>query len=325
MAARIPILIIVDCEPDPRQPDPREAARWTGFEKLYAFLADARPQIAATTGQPARFSWCLRMDPQIEVVYGTACWAADTYASQFLRAEAQGDELGLHVHGWRWDAPAQTWIADHGDAGWMEHCIRDSFVAFERSFHRRCDIARMGDGWFSDQTTRVLESLGVRIDLTLEPDMPATSALVAEDIATGLIPDRAGVPRRPYRPSLSDFRVPDGDAAAHLWMLPVTTGLAPLRRRGWRRLLPGRFAPAGRERVQLNLSHSRRRFAPIFEAAISQSARPYAAICARSDGGAYPRALKNIERNIRYMLRHPLTGRFAFVGPTEALAMLTER
>jgi hypothetical protein len=75
------------------------------------------------------------------------------------------------------------------------------------------------------------------------------------------------------------------------------------------------------ELVQHNLSHSRRRFVPIFERAIAAPHGPYAAICVRSDGG-HPRPLKQIERNIRYMLRHRRAERFAFVTPTEALGML---
>jgi hypothetical protein len=206
----------------------------------------------------------------------------------------------------------------------MEHCIRSSFSEFERSFGRQCDVVRMGDGWFSNQATRMLEQQGVCIDLTLEPDMPATASLVPEEIATGLIPDRSGVPHGVYHPSLTDFRAADRDGATRLWMLPVTTGRAPKRRRGWVRVLPKMLAPPELELLQLNLSHSPRRFVPIFERAISQGDRPYAAICMRSDGG-HPRPLKAIERNIRYMLRHRHADRFMFVTPTTALGLLQDR
>lgn len=321
MNHRVPILIIVDCEPDLRQPRPQTTDRWVGFEALFRCLSEQRQRLAARTGRAAQFSWFWRMDPQIEVAHGSPRWAVDTYRHEIAAAQRHGDEIGLHIHGWRWDTAAAQWIADHGNDAWMEHCIRSSFSEFERSFQRRCELVRMGDGWFSDRTTATLEQQGALIDLTLEPDMPATPSLAPEDVATGLIPDRAGVLHQAYRPSRSDFRVPDRDGATRLWMLPVTTGRAPKRRRGVARFLPKRMAPPETELVQLNLSHSRRRFVPIFERAIAAPDRPYAAICMRSDGG-YPRPLKQIERNIRYLLSHRHADRFAFVTPSEALEML---
>jgi hypothetical protein len=321
MDQRIPILIIIDCEPDPRRPRPQSTERWDGFENLFAFLSAQRQRIAKRTGRAVRFSWFWRMDPQIEVVHGSARWAVETYRSEITEAERQGDEIGLHIHGWRWDAAARDWIADHGNESWMEHCIRSSFSEFERSFNRRCEIVRLGDGWFSDRATTLLEQQGARLDLTLEPGMPATPMLAPEEAATGLIPDRAVVPHRAYRPSRDDFRVADQNGVTQLWMLPVTTGRAPKRRRGLARFLPRSLAPPEIELLQLNLAHSPRRFVPIFERAIAAPDRPYAAICMRSEGG-YPRPLKQIERNIRYMLRHRHADRFAFVTPTEALGIL---
>jgi hypothetical protein len=321
MDQRIPILIIIDCEPDQRLPQPQSTERWVGFENLFDFLSEQRQRMAERTGRAARLSWFWRMDPQIEVVHGAASWGVETYRSQIAAAERHGDEIGLHIHGWRWDAAAGQWIADHGNDAWMEHCIRSSFSEFERSFNRRCDVVRMGDGWFSDRATAILEQQGARLDLTIEPEMPATLKLAPEDVATGLIPDRVGVPHQAYRPSRSDFRLTDQEGATQLWMLPVTTGRAPKRRRGLAKFLPTMLAPPETELVQLNLSHSRRRFVPIFERVIAAPGRSYVATCARSDGG-YPRPLKQIERNIRYMLRHRLADRLAFMTPTEALRLL---
>ena len=261
------------------------------------------------------------MNSQIEVVHGSARWPVETYRSQIAAAQCHGDEIGLHIHGWRWDAAGGHWIVDHGNDAWMEHCIRSAFCEFERSLGRRCEVVRMGDSWFSNLAAAVLEQQGARIDLSLEPDMPARPSSAPDDIATGLIPDLAGVPQRVYRPSRDDFRAADRNGATQLWELPVTTGRAPKRRRGLARLLPALLAPPDTELVQLNLSHPRRRFVPVFERAIASGDRPYAAICARSDGG-HPRPLKSIERNIRYMLSHRHANRFAFVTPTEALRML---
>src|SRR5215203_5675127 len=97
----IPVMIITDCEPDPRQL--ADAARWVGFERFFEFMSAQRPMLAAQTHATARFSWFWRMDPQIELTYGSAAWPARTYARQIAEMERCGDEIGLHTHAWRWD------------------------------------------------------------------------------------------------------------------------------------------------------------------------------------------------------------------------------
>src|SRR5262249_45825299 len=66
---RIPVLIIVDVEPDgffiPRD-DPRP---WRGYERLHEFLHELRPHSVKVTGRAVHYCWYLRMDPQIAEVY----------------------------------------------------------------------------------------------------------------------------------------------------------------------------------------------------------------------------------------------------------------
>ena len=75
--------------------------------------------------------------------------------------------------------------------------------------------------------------------------------------------------------------------------------------------------------MKINLAFEPERFGPMFEAAISGSARPYAAIAVRTDVGNNAGLLRYVEHNLQSILSNRLADRFAFMAPTEALALLT--
>lgn len=321
---RIPILILVDCEPDPRLVRRDRLAKWLGFERLYEVLSDRREALGAHTCAPAHFSWFWRMDLQVEVAYGGADWALRTYAHHLDECERIGDEIGVHAHAWRWDDGHNEWVADHGSPEVVEKCVRHSCAAFEQALRRTCEIFRFGDGWIDEATLQLLEELGVRIDLTIEPGHGGVPSLVATERTTGSIPDRRGTPRWPYRPSRLDFRKPDENRETGIWCLPVTTGAYrtwPERGRrmsldAWREAWP-------LKRTTLHLGMRSDLFQTIFDRAVSSGRRPYAAMPVRTDAGAHAGMLACVRRNLDAMLNHRLANRFAFVTPTEGLRMLT--
>lgn len=320
----IPILILTDCEPDPREVPPDDPRPWLGFERFFDFMAAQRTKLAERTGQPARLNWFWRMDPQIELVYGSADWPVLAYARQTAEMARHGDGIGLHVHAWRFDAGIGRWIADHGNAPWIETCLRRSFAAFRAALGRDCEIVRFGDGWFDAGIIPLLEELGARIDLTVEPEVAGKMRLLSHEVTTGRIPDRRGVPRAPYHPSRADFRRPDGEGVTRLWELPVSTG-ALIKRSNLRhpiRLLRWRRSPK-RHMLQFNIEIIAKRFPRVFDRVLAAAAPCYAAICVRSDVGTSEQRLSVVARNLDAILRHPLAERFRFVTPGEALALLT--
>jgi peptidoglycan/xylan/chitin deacetylase (PgdA/CDA1 family) len=322
---RIPVLVIADCEPDPRLVRRDTPASWIGFERFFDYLSDQREAIGARTSAPARFSWFWRMDLQVEIVYGGADWPLRTYARQLAEAERSGDETGLHTHAWRWDEGHGEWVADHGTQSVVEQCVRHSFTAFERALGRPCRVFRFGDGWINEPTLLLLEELGVHIDLTIEPGRLGVPSLVATEHSTGAIPDRREAPTQPYRPSRSDFRQPDRSSTTGLWCFPVSTGRCrqwPLsgERLSWRAWM--RAVPT--QTLTLNLGFSPQLFGPMFDRAVSSGQRPYAAITVRTDVGSHDGLMSCTRDNLRFILNHRLADRFAFVTPSEGLRMLTE-
>jgi len=321
----IPVLLLIDCEPDQREALPDRALPWTGFERFEQLLAQERPRLVRKTGGPAHFNWFWRMDPQIEATHGSLDWAVRAYARQIADARRAGDGIGLHTHATRWDAEAGRWIMDHGNLAWIERCLRRSFAAYRRAFGHGCSIFRFGDGWFDGALVPLLDELGARIDLTVEPGVAARAGLVAGERTTGRLPDRRGAPQRPYHPALSDFRAPDDTGQVRLWVLPVSTG-ALIKRPKWRhpvRLLRWSRSPK-RHVLQFNLEILPKRFPRVLDRALAAAGWSYVAICVRSDAGTSAERLDAVRQNLNAILRHPLAARFRFMNAEEALAALTQ-
>jgi len=217
---KLSFVICVDVEPEERAIDPKVTADWIGFEKTFEFFEELRPRLGDATGAPVHFSWFLRMDPQIAQVYGNPAWAVARYDRLLDRLQASGDEIGLHVHAWRWDRASSNWIADMGNQKWVDHSVRMSFAAFEQSFNRPCLSFRFGDRWLDNETLDLVERLGGRFELTLEPGR--TKLIVPED-HTGVISDWSLVPRRPYHPSKADFTNCSDSNSRQFWAVPLST------------------------------------------------------------------------------------------------------
>lgn len=320
---RIPLIVCIDVEPDQRQLMRGLAADWIGFEETARCFSEFRPGLEQATGAPVRFSWFLRMDPQIAEIYGSSSWVSQRYGEIIKQLEGAGDEFGLHTHAWRWDDGLNRWIADHGNQEWIEHCVRISFQAYHKVFGRSCRSFRFGDHFMNNETMALLESLGVQFDLTVEPGRKAMPRLATEDLSTGSLPNYHTAPRRPYVPSSRDFREPDLTASRSLFEIPLTTGKALGRFSGLKRAatalkidLQKRHDPAPMF-LGLEMSDFRRIMNRLLD-----EMNPYLAPVVRSDVGVHTTQKANLEQNIQLMLSHPMASRFKFVGPAEAIEIL---
>lgn len=220
---KIPVVLCIDVEPDARLIAPNVKKDWLGFELSCEFFSDLRLRLQSATGRPVRFCWFLRMDPQVEYVYGTASWVVDRYPLLIDRIRDAGDGLGLHVHAWRWERNSFQWIADYRDQNWVDHCVRVGFESFSKSFKQSCSYFRFGDHWMNNHTLSLIHKLGARFDLTLEPGQKNGQF---KDSYIGSFIDCTDAPRNPYRPSEVDFRKPDSASKRNLWIVPLSSGAA---------------------------------------------------------------------------------------------------
>ncbi|HYH85495.1 MAG TPA: hypothetical protein VEX60_08430 [Pyrinomonadaceae bacterium] len=330
MTRKIPVLICIDVEPDAREIDPDAREDWKGFEESFRVFQQFRPRAEDATGAPVHLSWFLRMDPQVALVYGSHAWAARRYAGLFAALESEGDEIGLHAHAWRWDESCERWVADYADQEWVSHCVRSSFESFEEAFGRMCASFRFGDHWMNDETLDLVERLGARFDLTVEPRRTAEPDIPPGENFTGSFLDYLNVPRAPYRPSRADFRKDRGVGNRGLWVFPVSMGQFPLwpaarfYRRAFWRLKYGRrkYLP-----ISLNLppTYFSRHVNEVIRESVKprEQGKPYLCLVMRTNGAVSAQYAAWLGENLDLLLTHPLARQVAFETPAEALIRLT--
>jgi hypothetical protein len=218
---KIPILVCIDTEPNRRMVHPTRKSDWTGFEKTSEFFRDLRPKLQSATKAPVRFSWFLRMDPQVEHVYGCPDWVVQRYSRIIHQLQADGDEFGLHMHPWRWDQSKKTWVADFADQDWVNHCIQLSYQTFEQKFGRPCTMFSLGDHWMNEASLDLLERLGTQFDVSTQPGLNRSHLVEPH---TGSFPDYRRVPRGPYRPAKTKFTEAGVGEYRQIWEIPLSTG-----------------------------------------------------------------------------------------------------
>lgn len=178
----IPVVLCFDIEPDRRALVGRAPEPSLGFEKLVGLVPALRDRLSSLSGAPAAFTWCLRIDPQIALVYGSPTWLAEHYEPELATLRAAGDEFGLHPHSWRWKG---RWVSDEADADWVAECVAVGLDGYSDAFGQLCPVHKHGDRFMSTAVARQLDDAGVAVDLSLEPGLPATRGLSPTEETTG--------------------------------------------------------------------------------------------------------------------------------------------
>jgi hypothetical protein len=242
--SELPIALCIDVEPDGRAFDPDDPGGWDGFVELQEMMPSVRERLGELTGTPARFSWFLRMDPQVDQTWGTPAWVVDQWGGELAALEREGDEMALHTHDWRWHDELDDWAAINQDPEWEAHVVRMAIEAFRNAFGRPPKAHRGGAHMLTPAMLAPLADGGVEVDLTVEPGLaPQTSAFEGEHIL-GATADYRLAPSTPYRVSSGSFPSPDSASSSAPLLMPLTG--APTRRGGraplpiWSR--PGAFA-----------------------------------------------------------------------------------
>lgn len=323
-----PVVLCIDCEPDPRLIDPRKAPDLTGFEQTYEFFRRWRDHASEVTGAPVHLSWFIRMDAQIERCYGTTTAVVDRHPNLFDGMAEAGDAIGVHPHAFRWDDANDTWFGDFATASWLVENLDLSIDGFARTFGRPPELLRYGDGILSDEVVARAEAAGVRYDLTLEPGRRARPLAEVGEWANELQPDWRRVPREPYLPDPSDYRHRLRSGTRDIQMLPLTSGAR------WQGASPARRLAAIRDHglrhrnqgdllyMALKGWHGRNSFDRVVERSLAAQARPYLAFAVRSDRAKHTARWRRIERCLFDLLALHDRHRLAFCTPAEACTML---
>jgi hypothetical protein len=315
----IPIIICIDVEPDDFSPAPDRPVPWHGFEASADLAHSLRTRLGTATAGPARFSWFVRADPQVALIYGAAGWAFSRYASLIAELVAAGDEIGLHAHAARYAAETDAWIEDFGSGDWIAACVTTGFDAYARAFGRPSRSVRMGNHFMNDPTSDLVERLGARYDLTPEPGARPRSRLGGRLVMTGELPDYSALSCAAYRRSARSFRESDAGRDG-LWVVPLSTAVldadAPAEAR--------RASDDGAS-LRLGLWYPPAAFRYVFESCLQRSGPFHLALVMRSSMPLTPAFDAAIRDNIEFIARHPLAPRFVVCGPEEAVGLLDSR
>ena len=166
----------------------------------------------------------VRMDPQVADTYGDPAWFTRQYAGIVRDWLSAGDEIGVHPHCIVGRGACRLAGGAHGSTlGRSSHC--SSFEAFHDVFQSPSYVYRMGDRTLNNPS--VAETLGGRIDLSVEPGYLESPGIFRHELQTGLLPDYAETPRHPYQPSYEDFRRAEQ-------MEGIASGSFPSARGRWR-------------------------------------------------------------------------------------------
>jgi hypothetical protein len=339
----IPLIFCFDVEPDGFFIDPARREPWPGFEATFAFAERMRPRWESLTGRPARFNWFLRLDPQIAHTYGDAAWVLRHYERQFAILQSHGDELGIHPHGYRWDAADGAWVLDYGNQAWMDHCVQSSAEQFAQVLGRPCRAFRCGDRWINQATAALVRRLGITYDLTLEPGYGEETLSRPAERATGRLPDMRSVPIMPFHPQADDYLRADtaatngaatnGAAAnggttngaatngsASFWTIPLSTARVHpglLRQVYYRVRHPGRQV----DTWTALFSHRPAMFEQVVTAVLARP-RPYLAMPMRTNALADRRIAPRVPANLETLIRLLGSRTAAVVTPADAITLL---
>jgi hypothetical protein len=314
---KIPVIMCIDVEPDERVVDRCDRVPWEGLELSYEFFFQIRSRLASATGSHVHYSWFFRMDPQVAETYGSAAWPVRHYSRYIEDFARNGDEIGLHTHAWRWDEAQNSWVADYGNQAWVDHCVRVSFESFREALGKGCASFRFGDRWMSNTTMELIESLGARFDLTLEPGQSATPSLFRDELYTGSIPDYTQVPQLPYRPSRADFRKRSLFRQRRLWEVPISGGYVVKQDEPF-------GSPGAREPLRhltLAMWNRPEAFCVVMDRLLRTVQVPYLAFTVRSDLPLRS-TMPHMQEIFEGILAHPWADRFVFSTPAEAMAHL---
>jgi hypothetical protein len=333
---KVPVVLTIDVEPDHPWPPLKARDPWLGFEAWLEYAPRLREHLEKATEGPVHFNWALRMDDQIAGSYGDSGWVALKYGTQLTGMVAEGDELGLHPHAWRWQDPPGRWLQDHASDEFVAAVIGTSFDTYLEAFGTPCRSHRFGSRFISAGIVREIRSRGVRVDTTVEPGARGMVALEKSVVATGWLPDQATAPRAPYQPSSDDPLTPapvsagtgigdaadDGDA---LWMLPATAFDPAPSLPAWRRQVRRvRFMGKPLHRpAELWSPMDPSLFWSLAAESSDVLAAPYVSLAVRSDCLIRPDLADRVTAKLEGLAREPGVGRMRFMAATEAIDELT--
>ncbi len=217
----IPVHFATDLEPDLATPSIDTATFDNAGVSLREIQA-MRHMMEDATGAKVNFGWYVRMDRQVETLFGSGDAIAARYADLLETAALAGDEIGLHIHSI--EQTRDGWRAHYGDPDVIDDIIEHSVEGYFKFFGKPCRSVRMGDIWTNTRCVQKLNEIGIEYDLTAESGMRphSLSASYPNSNSTGWRPSMLHIKNSPYHPDPRAFNKVGDDDKLSMWMIPLT-------------------------------------------------------------------------------------------------------
>lgn len=214
MTRPLPIALTFDLDPDvfDESISPTEARTkisWRGVHEGIPLIRERLAALADERGVEPRPSWFVRVDNQIEAIWGRPGYLLEAHAGLFEELCSADEEIALHPHLYR-----------RQDAGWVQET--DPSALYEKLEMALLDMRALG---YAPRTVRIGEAYGANAlmeafdRLGLAYDSTAMAGRRRVD-GERLI-DWEPTPHCAFHPSCADHRIP-GKPARRVVELPMS-------------------------------------------------------------------------------------------------------
>lgn len=214
--------IVIGCDTDPDRVGfldgvPTDTLTWRGMLEGIPLLKQRVSGCRDSDGRSPMFTWLLRVDEQVKRVHGEYAWVLRTHGSFLEELERSGDELGWHPHFWRFDEAVARWYQEAKDVAWQIDMLKQAHADYMRVLPGRAKSVRMGWDYHNNDTLHTLDALGVSVDFSALPGLRTLSASISRHPEN--LFDWYPTPRRAYKPSTADYRIPAPDRLPSLGLI----------------------------------------------------------------------------------------------------------
>ncbi len=157
---------------------------------------------------PVKTSWFLRIDSQMESVFGTPDFCLKKNTEIIDELKKNDHEIGWHHHAYKYEN--ENWLQETNEA----KIINELLVYGKIARQYKLNVCRMGWGFQTNATMKVLSDLGFRIDSSGIP-----RPKYKWDLS---VMDWEGALTHPYYPSALNYKQ-SGDDSLPILEAPLTT------------------------------------------------------------------------------------------------------
>lgn len=125
------------------------------------------------------------------------------FRDKILELKSNGDEIGIHIHTWVWDAELFKWVQTMNPE-YETKIVLDSLAMFKRNLGFSPLSVRMGWNAMSNEIVRTLDANGLLADATA---IPGTISLGKFGRRDNMF-DWSRASNNPYHPSSNDYQRP---------------------------------------------------------------------------------------------------------------------